>query len=161
MDGRDTPPHSGAELSGAVAAEDAGTSVGKSPASQAATSRWIATIVGNASSAPIARWSTVTRPSAWSTQSPRFAPLRARHYRRIHRADRRSRSPSPGRTGSGEPVATIRDEDSVIFYNFRADRARQMTRALSDRASTNSPIHRVRKIFFSPASRNTTKLSRG
>jgi 2,3-bisphosphoglycerate-independent phosphoglycerate mutase len=31
---------------------------------------------------------------------------------------------------SGEPVARVRDEDAVIFFNFRADRARQMTRAL-------------------------------
>ncbi len=29
----------------------------------------------------------------------------------------------------GEPVATIKDGDSVIFFNFRADRARQITRA--------------------------------
>ncbi|MCU1220289.1 MAG: phosphoglycerate mutase, partial [Candidatus Angelobacter sp.] len=28
----------------------------------------------------------------------------------------------------GEPVATIRDDDSVINFNFRADRARQITR---------------------------------
>jgi 2,3-bisphosphoglycerate-independent phosphoglycerate mutase len=34
----------------------------------------------------------------------------------------------------GEPVATIRDGDSVIFFNFRADRARQITRALTDPA---------------------------
>ena len=32
----------------------------------------------------------------------------------------------------GEPLATIRDDDAVIFFNFRADRARQMTRALTD-----------------------------
>jgi 2,3-bisphosphoglycerate-independent phosphoglycerate mutase len=31
---------------------------------------------------------------------------------------------------SGVPVGTIRDDDAVIFYNFRADRARQMTRVL-------------------------------
>jgi 2,3-bisphosphoglycerate-independent phosphoglycerate mutase len=31
---------------------------------------------------------------------------------------------------SAVPVGTIRDDDAVIFYNFRADRARQMTRAL-------------------------------
>src|SRR5258708_5254822 len=31
----------------------------------------------------------------------------------------------------GEPVATIRDEDSVINFNFRADRARQITRCLA------------------------------
>jgi len=31
-------------------------------------------------------------------------------------------------------VGTIRDDDAVIFFNFRADRARQMTRALVDPA---------------------------
>jgi len=32
---------------------------------------------------------------------------------------------------SGEPVATIQDGDAVIFFNFRPDRARQITRALA------------------------------
>ncbi|MSO20603.1 MAG: 2,3-bisphosphoglycerate-independent phosphoglycerate mutase [Acidobacteria bacterium] len=32
----------------------------------------------------------------------------------------------------GEPRGVIRDEDAVIFCNFRADRARQMTTALTD-----------------------------
>jgi 2,3-bisphosphoglycerate-independent phosphoglycerate mutase len=32
---------------------------------------------------------------------------------------------------NGEPVATIRNGDSVIFFNFRADRARQITSALA------------------------------
>lgn len=32
---------------------------------------------------------------------------------------------------SGEPVATIKDGDAVIFFNFRGDRARQITRALA------------------------------
>ena len=27
----------------------------------------------------------------------------------------------------GKPVATIKDKDAVIFFNFRPDRARQMT----------------------------------
>ena len=31
---------------------------------------------------------------------------------------------------NGEPVATIKPNDSVIFYNFRPDRAREITRAL-------------------------------
>ncbi|MCL6472050.1 MAG: 2,3-bisphosphoglycerate-independent phosphoglycerate mutase [Firmicutes bacterium] len=34
---------------------------------------------------------------------------------------------------TGEPVATIKDGDSVIFYNFRADRAREITRAFIER----------------------------
>jgi 2,3-bisphosphoglycerate-independent phosphoglycerate mutase len=33
---------------------------------------------------------------------------------------------------TGEPVATIQDGDSVIFFNFRPDRARQITRALTE-----------------------------
>lgn len=32
---------------------------------------------------------------------------------------------------NGEPVTTIQEEDSVIFFNFRPDRARQITRALA------------------------------
>lgn len=32
----------------------------------------------------------------------------------------------------GAPVATVRDNDAVIFYNFRPDRARQLTRAFVD-----------------------------
>ncbi len=31
----------------------------------------------------------------------------------------------------GSPTATIKDGDAVIFFNFRADRARQLTRALA------------------------------
>ena len=33
---------------------------------------------------------------------------------------------------AGQPVAQIRDGDSVIFFNFRADRPRELTYALSD-----------------------------
>ncbi len=32
----------------------------------------------------------------------------------------------------GQPVGPVRDDDSVVFFNYRADRARQMTRALAD-----------------------------
>jgi len=32
----------------------------------------------------------------------------------------------------GEPVSTIKSEDSIIFFNFRADRAREITRAFVD-----------------------------
>ncbi|HET8668258.1 MAG TPA: 2,3-bisphosphoglycerate-independent phosphoglycerate mutase, partial [Terriglobales bacterium] len=31
----------------------------------------------------------------------------------------------------GEPLATIREDDSCIFFNFRSDRAREITRALA------------------------------
>lgn len=44
------------------------------------------------------------------------------------------------------PIATIKDNDSVIFFNFRPDRAREITRAINDRT-------------FSGFSRNTLKLN--
>jgi len=34
-------------------------------------------------------------------------------------------------TEDGHPIATISDGDAVVFWNFRADRARQMSRALT------------------------------
>jgi 2,3-bisphosphoglycerate-independent phosphoglycerate mutase len=33
---------------------------------------------------------------------------------------------------AGEPLGRVRDGDAVVFFNFRADRARQLTRALAD-----------------------------
>ena len=35
-------------------------------------------------------------------------------------------------TENGKPVATIKDNDTVIFFNFRPDRAREITRTLVD-----------------------------
>jgi 2,3-bisphosphoglycerate-independent phosphoglycerate mutase len=37
----------------------------------------------------------------------------------------------------GQPLATIRDEDSCICFNFRADRVRQITRALARNSGLN------------------------
>ena len=37
---------------------------------------------------------------------------------------------------NGAPVATVKDKDSVIFFNFRPDRAREITRAFCDDAFT-------------------------
>jgi len=37
----------------------------------------------------------------------------------------------------GEPLATVRDEDSCICFNFRADRVRQITRALARNSGLN------------------------
>ena len=36
----------------------------------------------------------------------------------------------------GAPVATVQDKDSVVFFNFRPDRAREITRAFCDDAFT-------------------------
>lgn len=38
-----------------------------------------------------------------------------------------------------DPVGLIRDDDAVLFFNFRADRAREMTMALTDPALAQPP----------------------
>jgi 2,3-bisphosphoglycerate-independent phosphoglycerate mutase len=46
------------------------------------------------------------------------------------------------------PVATIKDGDSVIFFNFRADRAREITRALTDAEFTGFARSQQPKIHY-------------
>lgn len=48
----------------------------------------------------------------------------------------------------GEPVATIKDGDAVIFFNFRPDRARQLTRALAVPDFTEFAIEQRPRIRF-------------
>src|SRR5690348_13068416 len=56
-------------------------------------------------------------------------------------------------TTNGEPgavpVAPIRDDDAVIFFNFRADRARQMTRAIAEPGFDKFAVPgRPKNLFF-------------
>ena len=55
----------------------------------------------------------------------REAVLRTRRHRRIHRAGHHRRR-------AQQPVGLIRDDDACIFFNYRADRGREMTMALTD-----------------------------
>jgi 2,3-bisphosphoglycerate-independent phosphoglycerate mutase len=48
----------------------------------------------------------------------------------------------------GEPVATIHDGDSVIFFNFRADRARQITAALAVPGFDGFPAPQRPHVYF-------------
>ena len=62
-------------------------------------------------------------------RSPRSTAIQALvrrgRHRRVHQADRHRRR------RRHSPIGPMRDGDSVIFFNFRADRARQLTRALA------------------------------
>ena len=44
------------------------------------------------------------------------------------------------------PEGTVRDGDALIFFNFRADRARQMTRALTERDFKEFPRKRLIRL---------------
>jgi 2,3-bisphosphoglycerate-independent phosphoglycerate mutase len=49
---------------------------------------------------------------------------------------------------SGKPVALIQDNDSVIFFNFREDRARELTIAFSIPGFEKFPRKQIAKIDF-------------
>lgn len=48
----------------------------------------------------------------------------------------------------GDPVATIQKDDSVIFFNFRPDRARQITRALAVDGFAEFPVPNRPKTHY-------------
>src|SRR5246127_1638579 len=128
LDGRDTPPHSGRDFVRQLQQKIRELGVGQ-----------IATLVG--------RYYAMDRDNRW--ERIELA------YRAIVHGEAETRTTDPvaalnasyeagvtdefvkpmvavNEDGSaGKPVGLIRDDDAVIFYNFRADRARQMTYALA------------------------------
>ncbi len=48
----------------------------------------------------------------------------------------------------GEPAGPIRDGDAVVFFNFRADRARQLTRALTEESFSDFPRPKPPRLAF-------------
>lgn len=48
---------------------------------------------------------------------------------------------------NGNPVATIKDEDVVIFFNFRTDRGRQLTQALSQEDFHEYNMHKLNLYY--------------
>ncbi|MCI8993538.1 MAG: 2,3-bisphosphoglycerate-independent phosphoglycerate mutase [Eubacterium sp.] len=51
-------------------------------------------------------------------------------------------------TSAGQPKAVVQDNDTVIFYNFRPDRARQITRAFCDDAFTGFERKKRPQVHF-------------
>jgi 2,3-bisphosphoglycerate-independent phosphoglycerate mutase len=47
---------------------------------------------------------------------------------------------------NGRPVGRLRDKDAVIFFNFRADRARQLTRAMTQKEFSEFPRERIPEL---------------
>jgi 2,3-bisphosphoglycerate-independent phosphoglycerate mutase len=122
-DGRDTSPTGGAGYIGALERGMADAGTGR-----------IATVVG--------RYYAMDRDRRWDRTRRAYEAIvlglgtRGRSAREIVEASYASGTtdefiePSVVVDAAGEPIATIGDGDSVIFFNFRADRARQLARAL-------------------------------
>ncbi len=127
LDGRDTPPQSAAGFVREVEAKLAAIGVGR-----------IASLAG--------RFYSMDRDNRWERV--------ARGYRLLVRGEGRPEPASGGAaaaiesayargendefvqpivlTEGGRAVATIQDGDAVVFWNFRADRARELSRALTE-----------------------------
>ena len=124
MDGRDTSPHSGSGYLKSLQDYLGYTGVGK-----------IASVTG--------RYYAMDRDNRWDRVEKAYNALTAGEG--LTAADPVSaieKSYADGLTDefilptvmvdtSGSPVGTIKDDDGVLFINFRADRARELTRALT------------------------------
>ena len=124
-DGRDEPPESGAGYIGELAAKIQEVGTGR-----------IATISG--------RYYAIDRDRRWERVERAFRAMvlgegnKAADPVEVMRASYAGGvtdefvEPTVLVDDAGEPVGSIQDEDAVIFFNFRADRARQMSLALND-----------------------------
>jgi 2,3-bisphosphoglycerate-independent phosphoglycerate mutase len=124
LDGRDTPPASGADYLALLQMKIAEIGCGE-----------IASVVG--------RYYAMDRDQRWErteraydllvrgrgepTDDP-VAAVRSSYARGI---TDEFMEPLAIVDANGGPVATIKDDDSVVFFNFRPDRARQLTRSLT------------------------------
>lgn len=49
---------------------------------------------------------------------------------------------------NGSPVATVDEGDAIIFFNFRPDRARQLTRAFLDKNFSGFQRERIKDLYY-------------
>ena len=146
MDGRDTPPHSGRDYVRKLQQKMRELGVGE-----------IATVIG--------RYYAMDRDNRWERVELAYravvhgeAEVRANDpvaaLERSYGQDVTDEFVKPiviveGTGASAAPVAQIHDDDAVIFFNFRADRARQMTLALaSPDFDKFSDPKRPKNLFF-------------
>ena len=124
LDGRDTPPASGKEFAEALNEEMKKIGVGK-----------IATVMG--------RYYAMDRDNNWDREKLAYDAMTKGEgltaacgicaIQESYDRDETDEFVKPTVVvEGGKPVATVQDGDSVIFYNFRPDRARQITRAFCD-----------------------------
>lgn len=144
LDGRDTPPTSGAQYVASLQRKIAEIGCGE-----------IASLCG--------RYYAMDRDKRWErTQRAYDLLVKAIGFRATDPIAAIDESYARGVTdefvepislvrADGSPVATIKDGDSVIFFNFRPDRARQLTRALAVEGFNEFPVEdrpRVEYVCF-------------
>ena len=141
LDGRDTPPSSAEKYVAAMQDKLKELGIGE-----------IATVVG--------RYYAMDRDKRWERTERAFNllvkgeglrasdPLAAIRRSYEHGITDEFVEPIVVTSENGEPVATIQDGDSVIFFNFRADRARQITSALAVPGFDAFPVNNRPHVHF-------------
>ncbi|MEX0650361.1 MAG: 2,3-bisphosphoglycerate-independent phosphoglycerate mutase [Candidatus Andersenbacteria bacterium] len=61
-------------------------------------------------------------------------------------------------TRGGEPIGTIKDNDAVVFFNFRPDRARQLAEAFVAPAQVGFPTKPLKNVYFITLSQYDRRL---
>jgi 2,3-bisphosphoglycerate-independent phosphoglycerate mutase len=123
LDGRDTPPQSGADYLAQLENEIARTGAGR-----------VATVIG--------RYYAMDRDNRWDRVERAYnAMVLGEGAQRTSSADAISQSYAAGVhdefvepaviAEDGRPIGTVQDNDGFIFFNFRSDRAREITRTLA------------------------------
>ena len=126
LDGRDTPPASGKDYVAELVEKMKELGVGK-----------VATVMG--------RYYAMDRDNRWDRVEKAYnAMVKGEGIAASDAVGAVAASYEDGKTDEfvvpavvmedGAPVATIKDQDSIIFFNFRPDRAREITRAFCDDA---------------------------
>lgn len=125
LDGRDVPPSSALQYIEEIEAYMARNGIGQ-----------IATVMG--------RYWAMDRDKRWERVEKayramvhgegRTAPAAAAAVQDAYAADQTDEFIEPTIIigPDGQPLATVKDGDAVVFFNFRADRAREITRAFVD-----------------------------
>jgi 2,3-bisphosphoglycerate-independent phosphoglycerate mutase len=131
MDGRDTPPRSGAGYLDQLEEQIRKIGIGK-----------IGSVIG--------RYYSMDRDNRWERTDRAYAAyVKGEGNRAKSAAEAISSSYAAGKTDEfvepavivaddGNPVGLVEDGDAVIFFNFRPDRARQITRAFIHAAPEGS-----------------------
>ena len=132
MDGRDTPPSSGIEYVQQLAGLHGQGAVSvRSPRSPAASGPWTVTSAGTASRR-------LTQPCSCGVGDKADCPICA--MKNSYKNEKTDEFVVPCVIQEdGKPVATVEAGDSMIFFNFRPDRAREITRAFVDADFTGFP----------------------
>ncbi len=127
MDGRDTPPHSGAGYLQQMESEIRRVGVGR-----------VASVVGRYYSMDRDnRWERTARAyQAYVLGTGRHAASAAAAIHASYEADRTDEFVEPVVVvdDRGAPLGRVADGDGLVFFNFRPDRARQLTRCLTGSA---------------------------